>query len=316
MTITTLKDHIKTKKFSNLYIFTGPEVKVRDIYIEKIADTLNSDVVILEDMKELSQSIYKPTLINSENKAKLSVLFYCNELILHSDQNALISQIFAQKSKIYILVFSEIDKRTKFYQTYADYIVDFQPLKEDVLIRYIQKDLKISDKFASQLAIANGCSYSRILLEIDKVLSYKKSRGCTDTEAFVTLRDSGCLTSDPRDVIFDLVDAMLSRKRTLSLALLEECLESGEPLLVILTNLYNNVKRVLQVQSYDGDNIINASGLTAFQVKTTQKFCGKFSNRTLVELLKVLTMIEQGVKSGMMDEDFATDYLIYGWYAV
>ena len=88
--------------------------------------------------------------------------------------------------------------------------------------------------------------------------------------AFQDLLKDGTIYQPPYDAIFDLVAAILDRKVNKAFDLLQQSYAVGEATMVMLSVLYNNAKAVLQVQSYKGDNLSKATGLTGWQIKNAK----------------------------------------------
>lgn len=129
-------------------------------------------------------------------------------------------------------------------------------------------------------------------------------------EAFEKLVEEGVIYIPPYDAIFDLVDSILDRKVNKAFDLLEQSYAVGEATMVMLSVLYNNAKAVLQVQSYEGNNLSSATGLTGWQIKNARSHIGKYSDEELIYILKLVNRIERGIKTGLMEENFAMQYLL------
>lgn len=80
--------------------------------------------------------------------------------------------------------------------------------------------------------------------------------------------------------------------------------------MVMLSVLYNNAKAVLQVQSYDGNNLSKATGLTGWQIKNAKPHVNKYSDEELIELLRLIQKCESGIKTGQIEEQFVIEYIL------
>jgi len=132
----------------------------------------------------------------------------------------------------------------------------------------------------------------------------------TYDEAFEHLLKDGTIYQPPYDAIFDLVDAILDRKVNKSFDLLQQAYEVGEATMVMLSVLYTNAKAVLQVQTYRGDNLSKATGLSGFQIKNAKSHVGKYSENELIYIVRLVHKIEKGIKTGKMEDEFAMQYLL------
>ena len=132
----------------------------------------------------------------------------------------------------------------------------------------------------------------------------------TYDEAFEILVKDGTIYEPPYDAIFDLVDAILDRKVNKAFDLLQQSYNVGEATMVMLSVLYNNAKAVLQVQTYDGNNLSNATGLTGWQIKNAKPHVGKYSDSDLIYIVQLCQKLESGIKTGRMEDEFAMQYLL------
>ena len=315
MDLSTLKAHIKTGKLDSYYIFTGPEVEVMRIYTKQIAKVLGAEIKNLDSITDLAQKMYSRSMF--QNRA-VFVVRDSKEFISDDVLQSKITQNNTFEDNAVVFVYSTLDKRSRLYKNYQDHIVEFEPLRADVLVKYIQREVDLSDAHCHKRIEVCESDYSRILLEIDKV---KRFGSCTFTEvsgdgfdadsAFETLLRDGTIYQPPKDAVFDFVDAVLCHKPKLAFHLLEESYAAGEATLVLLSNLYNSTKQLLQVQSYTGSGkITEATGLTPFQVKLATGRKHRFSNGDLVYLMRLIRAAEKGIKTGEIEDMMAVPYVL------
>jgi DNA polymerase III delta subunit len=308
MDLATLKAHIKTGKLDNWYIFTGPEVKAMDIYLNQMASVNNATVVRLDSVSNLMQKLNSKSFVKN---AQILILRDCKEFLSDDKLQAKITQIKTISDYVIVFIYSAIDKRSKLYKSYKDKIVEFEPFKMPVLVKYIQKDIDLSEDFCKQLAEICEMDYSRILLEIDKIKQYKKARPKFSSDAAMSkLLSTGAIYEPPQDAVFDFVDAVLKYKPKLAFRLLQESYASGEVTLVLIVNLYNSTKQLLQFQAYDGNNLAEATGLTPFQIRLASGRKGYYPNSDLVHFMRKLREVEKGIKIGEIEESIAVPYAL------
>ena len=314
MDLTTLKSHIKNKTFDDYYIFTGPEIAVMRIYLNQMAKVLGATVQSLENLEMLSQKLTNKTMLKN---ACIYTLRDSKDFILDDKINAKITQNFASYDMPVVLLYTSIDKRSKVYKNSQDHIVEFEYLPESVLVKYIQREIDLSEANCKKLIEVCESDYSRILLEIDKILQYARFAESSFDSAFTELLKNGTIYSPPRDAVFMFVDAVLKNKPRLAFELLEESYESGEATMILLSNLYNSAKQLLQVQSYQGDGkITEATGLTPFQVKLASGRKHIYSNRDLIYLMRLTRDAEKGIKTGEIEEMMAVPYVLVNFFGV
>jgi DNA polymerase III delta subunit len=313
MDLTTLKSHIKNKTFDDYYIFTGPEIAVMRIYLNQIAKVLGATVKSLDSLEMLSQKLTNKTMLKN---ACIYTLRDSKDFILDDKINAKITQNFASYDMPVVLLYTSIDKRSKVYKNSQDHIVEFDYLPESVLVKYIQKEIDLSESNCKKLIEVCESDYSRIMLEIDKILQYAKYEDNSSLDLiFTKLLKNGTIYSPPRDAVFMFVDAVLKNKPRLAFELLEESYESGEATMILLSNLYNSAKQLLQVQSYQGDGkITEATGLTPFQVKLASGRKHIYSNGDLIYLMRLTRDAEKGIKTGEIEETMAVPYILVNFF--
>ena len=301
METSKIKQDIKTNSIKPYYIFTGNELKVQDIYIEKLA---NGKVIKrIDSFEEVAKRLNSGMLISIPKCYVIrDDVEFTKEESIWGNLEAIIGQ------NLIIWVFTSIDKRSKFYKHFKDLICEFNHLSEDVLLKYVQKEIPLSDRNARELIQICENDYSRILLEIDKIkqLAFNENYD----EAYVCLIEDGTIYQPPRDAIFMWADAVLKRQKLMAFGLLQECVEIGEASLVLLSVLYNNAKQVLQVQSCENSDISKSSGLTAWQIKCAKEKVGYYTNRELVNMMKVIQDTEKKIKIGIVPEEIATQYVL------
>ena len=302
MDITEIKSHIQTKVFDKFYIFTGAEWKVQRLYIEQIAKVSGKELRYIDSITDIYSKMKAGAFIR---KAYVYVLRDDKDLLTNEKLQAQLEKAIGDN--IVILQLSAPDKRTKFYKAYKNIICEFEPLKPQILRKYIQKEIDLTDKNADKLAEICEYDYGRCLLEIDKI----KCFDCAATNsAFEHLLKAGVIYQPPKDAIFDFVDAVLNDEINTAFDLYGQCLAVGEAVMVMLSVLYNNAKAVLQVQSCKSSDVVKATGLTSWQVMNARKHCGVYRIGELVNILKVCQRCQQGIVTGALDEDYVIEYLL------
>ena len=302
MDVAKLKSQIQSKKLDGFYIFTGTEWYVQNLYMNQMAKAINGELNFVDDVTDLFSRLTKRGFIN---KNHVYVLYedtevYKNPTLIDKLQNII-------RSDIVIYVLSSVDKRTKFYKTYKDMFIEFNALERAVLKRHVMNNIELTSEQSDYLIDICDSNYGHILLEIDKIKHYPSE---SDNEAFENLLKDGTIYQPPYDDIFNFVDEVLKRNVSGVYDRLDNCKRIGESNLALLSVLYTNAKQVLQVQSYDGNNIEKATGLTAYQVRQIKKKCGKYRVGELVYMLKLIYEITNNIKLGKIDESIAVDYLL------
>ena len=304
MQVLDVQQQIKSKKLDNLYIFTGTELEVQRIYINKLIEVLALTVFRCDNVSQVASKLTQKSFLTGDC---IYLIYNDYDFIKNENSWQKLENIIG--NDIIILVYADIDKRSKFYKHYSDKIVVFDTMADEVLMKYIEKQIPLSVENCQKLIDACENNYSRILLEIDKI----KHFGGTDYDSiFNELWQSKAIYIAPKDAIFDLCDNICKGYIDTSFELWEDCKAIEENPLAIITVLYNNIKQMLQVQSYDGDykDIYNLTGLTSWQVKQAKERIGAYSIGELVYFMKLLHKVETGIKTGEIEQEYAIDYIL------
>lgn len=312
MTIAELKAQMMSHNMKDVYLFVGPEIAVRDIYIKQIAKMGQYSIKWVDTPADILKSIRSNSILQQKT---LFILTECAELV----KNEKCQQILEMdKGKNMLLcLFTSLDKRIKFYKQYKDNIVEFEPLQPEILKKYIKKEIELSDKDCEKLMEICEGDYGRCLLEIDKMKIYIKAfnsksgfDGYTAEDCFYYFIQSGIIHQPAKDVIFDFVDAVMQRNAYTAFKLMQESYDSGEATLVMLSNLYSNFKAVLQVQSCESKDVSNCTGLTGWQITNARKYLNRYSIRELIDAMGWIRKAEVGIKSGTVEEMLAVPQIL------
>lgn len=313
MDIKSLKAKIKAKQLPPYLIFSGEEWKVQQIYIKQIAKVTGKEVKYIDSISDIYSKLKNRSFVAN---TYVYVVRDDKDLMQNEKLQNQIEEVVGDNILIHLL--TNVDKRTKFYKAYKAFICDFQRLSDSMLEKYVLKEITLNKRNLTLLIDSCEHDYGRILLEIDKIKRYTQhaltlgdnAGGNSFDLTFEQLLGDGTIYQPPYDAIFDLVDAILNRKVNRAFDLLQQSYEVGEVTMVMLTVLYNNAKAVLQIQSYDGDNLSKATGLTGWQIKNAKCHVNKYSDEELVHMLQLIHKVERGIKIGKMEDAFAMQYLL------
>lgn len=310
MEVGAVKKQIKEKSIGKFYIFTGPEVEAQRIYVNKMAEVAGMEIQRIDDIGYLynrQRSLF--------SKPKCYVCRDDKEFM--KTEKAWDTVVEALGDNMLILLVTEMDKRTKFYKHFSDVVVVFDYMKRETLKKYILKQINLSDYWLDVLIDVCESDYSRILLEIDKIKQFVTAEmpwgfdpATKCDNALSQLLNQGAIHIPPQDAIFDFVDAVLMNKPQKAFELLEECKKIGEPSLRLVTVLYTNTKKVLQVQACESKDVSKATGLSAWDIKCVQNKLHRWGNGDLVYMMRLFQSVEKRIKTGGIDEDNVIDYIM------
>ncbi len=315
MKLHELQKQIVSKKLDKVYVFTGEEIGVMDIYLDKIYSIVGCDVVRMESVQE---AYAKMTQRRISGAPRCFVVRDDKEFL---KQDKIWDTVFslADKSPDYlILIYSSMDKRSKFYKQNTERLTEFEKLSPELLAKYISKELPgIKEIDARRLAEICECNYSRILLECDKIRHYahrtQKSNGAVDFgKAMNILIEQGVIFQPIGDITFKFTDAILTRDYKNTSRYLREARQKGESEVMILSILYNGFRQILMVQGLGRDqrDAVKRTGLTSWQVKMAQEKQGHYSISELIKALEIIRFVEMGIKTGQIDADVSLEYVI------
>lgn len=323
MTVGDVKQHIKLKSPLHYYIFTGDELEVMNIFIKKIAEVADAKISRADTLSSIFSKMQNKTFLSTktcyvirDDKEFLSAEDVWPKLdgateLPFDDAGQLL-----QGDNIVIMLYSDIDKRSKFYKHSQDRIVVFDALTDENLKREIQKRVALSDKNCDILIDICEHNLGIILNEIDKIGKYRdnyndgNSNEVEPNQVFEWLLDDGTIHQPARDCIWDFVDAVLMRKKKLAFGLMEEAVEFGNPTLTLISVLYKDTKQLLQVQGCQSSDVSKSTGLSGWDIKRAKGRIHKYSNRELINAMRVIQSVEKGIKSGAIEDSMALDYIL------
>lgn len=312
MEVTELKAKIKSNKLPNFLIFTGDEWAVQNIYIRQIASR-NMEVRRIDSITDIISKLKNKSFLS--NQKLLYVVRDDKELMSNAKWWGRIEKLLG--NNILILLITKPDKRTKFYNQYKNTFIEFKPLNEANLKKYVLREIpKASSKNIDTLMTICEGNYGRILLELDKIKHWRIGYGKDKQElmpedgALLRLINDGTIYKPPKDAIFDFVDAVLDRKAQKAFELYENCKGVGEATLTLLTVLFNNAKAVLQVQDCESKDVSKSTGLTGWQIMNAKKHLNNYDTEELEDLLQLITRCEQAIKTGEIEDQFVVEYIL------
>ena len=318
MKLHELQKQIISKELDKVYVFTGEEIGIMDVYLDKIYSVVGCDVVRMDSVQE---SYAKMTQRRISGAPRCFVVRDDKEFL---KQDKIWGTVFslADKSPDYlILVYSSMDKRSKFYKQNTEMLTEFEKLSPEMLAKYIRKELPgMKERDAFKLAEICECNYSRILLECDKIRQYvaaqkRKVPFAVDINygaALKTLVEQGVIFQPIGDITFKFTDAILTRDYKNTSRYLREARQKGESEIMVLSILYNGFKQILMVQGLGRNQSepVKRTGLTPWQVKMAKEKQGHYSISELIEALKIVRFVEKGIKTGQIDADVSLEYVI------
>ena len=303
MILAELQNKIKTNNLENFYVFCGDEITVQQIYIKQIARTRKLEVLYIDEFNDIYATLRSSSLLQ---KHKLFVIRDDKTILTNETVQKQLLNNELLVDDMLILLLTRIDKRTRAFKLFNDIIINFDKLSSETLKKYVKQEVNLTDNNALKLVELCENDYGRILLEIDKIKQFDEDANLV----LCNLIADGTIYTPPRDAIFDLVNAILDRDSRLTYALLNDCKNINESNIAILSVLYDNVKQLLQVQSYEGNNLSNATGLTDWQIRNAKKHIYRYTDKELIEIMQLIQSIDTNIKLGNIAEDISIEILL------
>jgi DNA polymerase III delta subunit len=308
MQIYELKEQLVKKTLQPLYIFTGEEIAIGNIYIDKIAAIMNTKPKRVDSVGSIFGKLQNQSLMN---KPSCYVIRDDKEYLAQDKIWDNLNNGLVQGDNVIILIYNNLDKRSRFYKHHKEMLTEFEKLIPEVLAKYIKREIGLDPKYGIQFAELCDCNYSRILLECDKLKHLAAARNCNIQSAYAIAIKEKLIHIEPKDVIFELIDAVCKREITRSYRLYEELKAVNESPLGVISLLYTNFKSMLLVQSAGaGANITKRTGLTPWQVKLAKEKGVHYGIDELVRAIRIIRETEKGIKTGAIEQNMSVEFIL------
>ena len=306
MNLAELKKSIVENKFDNVYIFTGDEIKIMNVYIQQIAKAQGRTVVRRDTVGEIFRTLKVAKLTKESN-----VYVILDDFDYLKQEKVWEQLMTATQDHTIILVYSNLDKRGKFYKQYKDNICEFEKLNETVLAKYIQKEVDLDTERAKQLANMCDNSYNRILMEVDKLQHLMKVYGLNAVEAYNKMLNEELIHTTKTELTFKLVDTICKRQVKQTLDLLSNLDVVKDSPIAILSLLYTNIKAMLLVSVCPaGSKVSETTGLTGWQIKMAYEKGNNYDPQELLTIMDTIKYIDESIKIGRIEAQYALPYLV------
>lgn len=289
----TLVKDISAGKLKNFYIFTGEERGHMNMVLSQIDPTY------------VRADSFESILSRLSSKGLFKV---ANTFVIHNDKKALDVGLEKLKGAInvgrVILIYDTIDSRMKFFKDAKDDIYEFKKLTASQLSAIVRQLIPCSKEIADLISQRCNMNLLRVTSECDKLLNL----GRWEAEDVKDL-----ITPEAEDVIFDMINAVVSRDSSKAFGYYEDLKERKESPIKIISLLYTSFKNTLIVQGLNKlspTEISASTGLTAWQIGSVKRFIGRFDNARLLNILKILQGTEVAMKTGRIDIDLGMDWLL------
>ena len=308
MNIAELKTDMKANNLAGLYIFTGEEIYIRNLYIEQIVD-LGFIWKELPTVAELFKSVGTTKLIQ---KPTLYVIRDDMDFIKQDSTvwDKLVAWVNNSVNKV-ILIYNNIDKRNKFFKTFEENTVKFEKLSETVLLKYVQKEADISRENALDLIHRCDSNFNLCLLELNKVIMFSLSNNISIDEAYKKCCADRVVLDLPKESLEKYITAVMNKDFSLAIEISNDFDFTEEPPLKILAFLYNSFEALFAVVAYESGLSLkkNESGANFWAVKNAEIFGIKWQIKQVRDMMDFIQFLESGIKMGIVSADAAIPML-------
>lgn len=300
MDLKELKLQIKQNKLNNIYVFTGTEIAIKNIFIEQISKVTNLPIIHISSALNYYNTRLKTAGLLQKNSV---YVIYGDIDYLKQDIKVLTQLVEGVKKSGDIVIFNYtvLDKRGKFYKFFEQYTVDFVKLSDSVLASYLKKDYNIPQTIAIQI-VQNCCNdYTACCLEAKKLLCYAALHNIELIQAYSQLTQSHLMTQiSDSDILNKFLESVLEKDLHKQLKLSSELDIKTDPPLKVIAYLYNKMKALFAVVAYESGltSKKNESAVNFYAIQSVQIFSPQWSISQVRNVMAYLQNIEFAIKTG------------------
>lgn len=271
------------------YIYTGEMYLIKQ-EIKKVAKEI--PIMYVDTIEPYYNSLFTDNLFGDYN----CYVVTDDKFIIDNDKVK--KKLSTDKfNNIVVLILQNTNKRNGLYKKAT--IVN--KMDKGQISNLLHRQFKIEKKYGEQIAELCDCDLSYILLEINKVVNYNMN--------LQKLLDDNMIGLESEDVVFNYTNKFMYRQLS-DLFELNHNFTIQQNVLPILQMIYNNVRNVLQVINYNGDNISKTTGLLDWQIRTAKNQAKNFSTDKCIYILKLIYQLQKQMKIGEIEQDKILDILV------
>lgn len=296
MDIVKLKSQIKSGKLDNLYIFVGEEIGLMNLYIGKMC----SEAHRVDSVAGVWKRLTSRGLGNTKS-------FY----VVRDDKEFLQAEkVWSVAGKMIrygtlVLLYTNLDKRSRFYKEFEDRIVTFEKMTRPQLVKFVlsQFPFDISDEDAEYLCEACGDDYTQLQNEIDKLIRLKEAGG--GYLSFKKTVDEIVRAPKYADT-FSMANNVMQYNGKKAVEQMQFLLDNGESGIGMVTVMYNNFRNAVQVLS-STESAKEISEKYGIHIAAVSNILNNFdySMDGAIKAMRILQEAESGIKNGKYAEDKA-----------
>ena len=317
-----INDHIKSEKYTGVYLLGGEEKYLLAQYKEKLIQALT------DTSDTMNYAVYK-----GENAKADQIVDFASTMPFFADRRVLlvedsdffkkgnedIEKLISELPETTVIVFVEnnIDKRNKLYKLVSKCgtVAMFTSPDEKTLLVWLKslftkEKLNIADNAVYRLIECVGVDMNNLANEAEKLRCYCLEKGTVTVEDVDTL----CI-NQVEGKIFEMMDALSARNKKATLDLYNDLLLLREPamrILFLITRQFNLLlKTKLAIETgADNSKIASAIKVPPFAVKKYVSACKEYTYEQLLNCVNLCQEADTGIKTGKMKDNLAVEMLI------
>lgn len=317
----TIKEHIKQNTYKPVYLIYGTESYLKNLYKNK----LKEGILLGSDEMNYTRFEGKGIEINKIIEIAETLPFFSDRRIIMIEDSGL----FKSQSDLadyikeipeathIVFVESEIDKRNRLFKAVKEIgtISEMNGMDENNLKLWITSILdkdnkKITGNTLMYFLNKSGSNMENISQELEKLSCYTLGREVITIEDI----DEIC-TTQISNKIFQMIDAIASKKQSIALGLYYDLLSLREKpmsILFLITRHFNMLYQVKELEAIKVNNAIisQRTGLPPFAISKYIAQSKNFNTDILKEALNTCADIEEQVKTGRLIDTMGVELLI------
>lgn len=317
----TINEDIKSGQFKPVYLLFGEEAFLKQSYKKRLKEAIVGDDTMNYNYFE-GKGLDVKELISLSNTMPF---FSEKRLILVEDSGFFksaseeLAEYLPNMPDTTCIVFVEeaVDKRNRLYKKVKDlgYAAEMKRQDSSQLARWAatilqQNGRRITAQTMNLFLERTGDDMEMIRAELEKLISYTMGREVVtaeDVEAITTVQVSS--------KIFEMVNAIVTRKTRVAMDLYEDLLTLKEPPLRILFLIGRQFNQLLLVkemnsQGLDRGTIASKLKIPPFVAGKVISQAGVFSKEQILSFVESCVEAEEAVKTGRLSDRLAVELLI------
>lgn len=317
----TINADIKNGQYKRAYLLFGEESFLKQSYKKKLKEAIAGDDTMNYNYFE-GKGLDVNELISL---ADTMPFFSERRLIIVEDsgffksaQDALLEYLpSAPDTTCIVFVEDAVDKRSRLYKKVKElgHVSEMKRQDSAQLARWAggilaQNGKKITNTTMNLFLERTGDDMGNIRMELEKLISY------TMGSDVVALEDVEAVTTvQVTNKIFDMVNAIVTRKTKLAMDLYEDLLTLKEPPMRILFLIARQFNQLLQIKEMtaagaDRGTIASRLKIPPFVAGKVSAQAGAFTREQILNSVRSCVEAEEAVKTGRLNDRLAVELLI------